>query len=226
MTFLMLEIMNHAYAQINSFSYRKHRGRRMARRVLKSIVITTPSGMSRPEKEIYHQRLNSAFDTFHHVRETARQDRPKLILDFDEATCIQLTYLYGEITHRFLGEAHTAIATLGRPRTGDKGVKQNTFRLASIDIGGGTTDLMIAEYAPSAHDPAGVRQKMLFTDGFNLAGDDIAKRIIEKVILKQVFDFAKERTPTFSWEEFQAFFGPGKAGRDKKFLDEKAELCR
>ncbi|MFC1743298.1 virulence factor SrfB, partial [Candidatus Riflebacteria bacterium] len=42
MTFLMLEILNHARAQINSCDYRKFRGRMRARQVLKSIVITTP----------------------------------------------------------------------------------------------------------------------------------------------------------------------------------------
>ncbi|HNV71842.1 MAG TPA: virulence factor SrfB, partial [Candidatus Ozemobacteraceae bacterium] len=29
-----------------------------------------------------------------------------------------------------------------------------------------------------------------------------------------------------SWEEFQLFFGPGRGGRDKRFFDMKAELCR
>jgi hypothetical protein len=226
MTFLVLEILNHAFAQVNSYSYRKFRGHRLARRVLRSIVITTPCGMSGPERAIYQARAQSAVDLFFRVVGGAGDEKPALFLGFDEATAVHLTYLYGEIKHRFLGDSREAIAALGRERTTNDGARGPVFRLAGIDIGGGTSDLMIAEYSASPHDSTGIRQRMLFSEGFSIAGDEIAKRLIEKLILKRVFTYAQEKNPGVSWEEFQSFFGPGRGGRDKRFIDMKAELCR
>ncbi len=226
MTFLLLEIINHAFAQINSYAYRKFRGHRLARRVLKSLVITTPCGMSRPERTIYRERAQSAVDLFFHTMGAGGGiPKPSLYFDFDEATAVQLTFIYGEVKHRFLGDSREALSSLGRERSVE-GAREPVFRLASIDIGGGTSDLMIAEYSPIARDSVGVQQRMLFSEGFSIAGDEIAKRIIEKLILRRVFTWAQQKNPDISWEEFQGFFGPSKAGRDKKFSDMKAELCR
>ena len=226
MTFLMLEILCHAYAQINSFSYRRSRGHRLAIRSLKNIVITTPCGMSLPERDLYSKRIGSAIDTYFHVTGQPTQNKPQTHLEFDEATAVQLTYLFGEVKHRFLGDAREAVASLGRERTSANGIREQVFRLASIDIGGGTSDLMIAEYAASPGEPSGVRQRMLFSEGFSVAGDEMAKRIIEKLILRRVFSWAQQKNHNIAWEDFQLFFGPGRGGRDKNFNDMKAELCR
>ncbi len=226
MTFLMQEILCHAYAQINSFYYRKSRGHRLAGRVLKNIVITTPCGMSLPEITTYRERVQSAVDTFFHVFSRPADSKPEIHLNFDEATAVQLTFLYGEVKHRFIGNAREAVQTLGRKRTSAAGIQENVFRLASIDIGGGTSDLMIAEYAANESEQAVVRQKMLFSEGFSVAGDEIAKRIIEKLILRRIFSWAQQKNPNIAWEEFQLFFGPGRGGRDKRFNDMKAEMCR
>ncbi|NLI79464.1 MAG: hypothetical protein GX442_23840 [Candidatus Riflebacteria bacterium] len=226
MTFVLVELLNHAYAQINSFAYRKHRGHRMARRVLKSIVMTTPNGMAPPEKERYRRRVQDAIDLYFHVTGRTGEARPELFMELDEATAVQLTYIYGEARHRHLGNARDMLAVLGRERTTPAGQKAPTLRLASIDIGGGTSDLMIAEYAPSGFDVAGVSQTMLFSEGFSVAGDDIAKRVIEKLVLPQVFAAAARQNPGLAREEFNALFGPGRGGRDKRFLDLKAELAR
>jgi hypothetical protein len=226
MTFLMLEILCHAYSQINSFAYRKSRGHRLAARNLKNIVITTPCGMSLPERNLYQKRVSSAIDTFFKINQLPEDKKPALHLEFDEATAVQLTYLYGEVKHRFLGDAQEAISSLGRERADSGGMRQQVFRLASIDIGGGTSDLMIAEYTQAPGQQNAVSQRMLFSEGFSIAGDEIAKRIIEKLILRRIFTWAQQQNPDVSWEDFRLFFGPGRGGRDKHFNDMKAELCR
>jgi len=223
MTFLMTEILCHVYAQINSYSYRRSRGHRQAGRRLKNIVMTTPCGMSFPEKNLYRQRVASALDLFFHVTGRDPETRPDVELNLDEATAVQLTWLYGEVMHRFLGNAGEAVETLGRVRAGAAG---KMVRVASIDIGGGTSDLMIAEYYADPAQPMLIRQKMLFSEGFSIAGDEIAKRVIEKLILRRIFSWAQQKNPNISWEDFQIFFGPGRGGRDKSFNDMKAELCR
>ncbi len=226
MTFVILELLNHVYAQINSLRYRKFRGHRLARRALKTVVVTSPCGMSRPEKAIYRERVQAAVDLFFHAWGWPADTKPELHFDFDEATCSQLTFLYGEVRHRFLGDARLAIETLGRQRPDAAGARGSSLRLASIDIGGGTADFMIAEYASGGADPSAVIQKMLFAEGFTVAGDEIARRVIEKVILRQIFEQAAARKPGFSLDDLRTFFGPGKGGRDKAFLDLKAELNR
>lgn len=226
MTFLMLELLCHTYAQINSFNYRKSRGYRLAGRTLKNIVITTPCGMSQPEMDIYRCRIQSAIDLFFYITGRNVESKPQIHLDLDEATAVQLTYLYGETKNRFLGNSSEAVLTPARERIGADGVRRKSFRLASIDIGGGTSDLMIAEYYPDDVDQTTICQKMLFSEGFSIAGDEIAKRIIEKIILRHVFTWAQSKNPNITWEEFQIFFGPGRGGRDKSFNDMKAELCR
>ena len=52
--------------------------------------------------------------------------------------------------------------------------EKNAVRIASIDIGGGTTDVMVCEYSrdPDAHIVV-LSPDPLFWEGFNLAGDDI-----------------------------------------------------
>lgn len=226
MSFLMVEILCHAYAQINSFSYRKSRGHRQAGRRLKNLVLTTPCGMSFPEKKLYRERIESALDLYFHVTGHPRETRPEIHLDLDEATSVQLTFLYGEVMHRFLGDARDAVETIGRERAHENGAREKVLRVASIDIGGGTSDLMIAEYAAVPSEQALVKQRMLFSEGFSVAGDEIAKRVIEKLILRRIFTWAQQKNPAVSWEDFQIFFGPGRGGRDKSFNDMKAEMCR
>ncbi|MCY2987397.1 MAG: virulence factor SrfB [Planctomycetota bacterium] len=62
-------------------------------------------------------------------------------------------------------------------------------RIACIDIGGGTTDLMIAKYSCTA-EPGGnlIRGETLHRDGITLAGDHLVKRLLEQIIVPQFVD--------------------------------------
>ncbi|MCD6626326.1 virulence factor SrfB, partial [Klebsiella michiganensis] len=59
------------------------------------------------------------------------------------------------------------------------------LRVASIDIGGGTTDMAIAEY--QLDDGVGSNVKisptLLFREGFKVAGDDILLDVIQRCVL-------------------------------------------
>ena len=227
MTFAMVEILCHTYAQINSFSYRKSRGQRQTVRRLKNIVLTVPNGMSMTEKNVYLKRIQSAIDMYFFTTNKNTALKPKVHLDMDEASAIQLTYLYGEITNHFMGDTRAAISTLGRNRQLENGEYADVLRIASIDIGGGTSDLMISEYFNSAEHT--IEQRSIFSEGFSVAGDEIAKRIIEKLILKRVFNWAKEKKEDINWDDFRNLFGPGHGGHDgdlNRFISMKAEMCR
>ncbi|MBR4569908.1 MAG: virulence factor SrfB [Candidatus Riflebacteria bacterium] len=225
MSFVMTEILGHVYAQINSYAYRKAKGHRQAARRLRNIVLTVPCGMSTAEKNVYIKRIQNSVDLFFYLTHRSEAQKPKVHIDLDEASAVQLTYLYGEIVNHFMSDSKATIESLGRIRTTDDGLETSVFRAASIDIGGGTSDLMIAEYRNGSNHSS-IIQKQLFSEGFSIAGDEITKRIIEKIILKKVFNWAREKNPDINWEDFRIFFGQGHGGKDKRFVDMKAEMCR
>ncbi|MCH3713763.1 virulence factor SrfB, partial [Campylobacter coli] len=67
---------------------------------------------------------------------------PKIVIKWDEATCGQLVYLYTEVVTNFSGYAEEFFDTLARREKRDR----ECITVASLDIGGGTTDLVITDY--------------------------------------------------------------------------------
>ena len=58
-------------------------------------------------------------------------------------------------------------------------------RIACIDIGGGTTDLMIAKYVLKSGLADSIQGEVLHQDGISLAGDFLVKRLLECLIVPQ-----------------------------------------
>lgn len=61
-------------------------------------------------------------------------------------------------------------------------------RIACIDIGGGTSDLMIARYELAAGAVDTISGEMLHRDGISHAGDQLVKRLLERVIVPYFSD--------------------------------------
>jgi hypothetical protein len=57
------------------------------------------------------------------------------------------------------------------------------LRIACIDIGGGTTDLMIAGYRCHVKVDDQLSGRILHRDGISIAGDQLVKRLLERVIV-------------------------------------------
>ena len=72
------------------------------------------------------------------------RSNPQVRCNWDEATCTQLVYIYNEITRKLQGDAHLFCQLAGRPRP-EYG-EHPCIRVATIDIGGGTTDLSITTF--------------------------------------------------------------------------------
>ena len=89
-----------------------------------------------------------------------------------------MVYLYNELTEKFQGDALEFFKLMGREREGLNGP---SLRIASIDMGGGTTDLSITSYEVLGGESttARIRPKLEFRDGFNIAGDDILSAVIK-----------------------------------------------
>ena len=74
------------------------------------------------------------------------------------------------------------------PKVEEFGDKAHEVRIACIDIGGGTSDLMIAKYNFESRIDDNIRGKVLHQDGIALAGDQLVKRLLECIIVPAFAD--------------------------------------
>ena len=97
------------------------------------------------------------------------------------------------------------------PQEEEFGDAANEIRIACVDVGGGTTDLMIARYNFESKIDDVIRGEVLHQDGIYLGGDQLVKRLLETVIV-----------PTFAEalgmedEDIQFLFGP-ETPRNREF---------
>lgn len=199
MTFMLAEVITQALCQINSPAQRSRQGHARTPRQLNSIILTVPPGMPLAERSIFNERLKQAIglvwksmgwhasdeDPWAAEPHELRIPMPKVRVEWDEASCGQLVYLYNEINRNFAGHPEALFATLARPDKADR----ERITLGTIDIGGGTTDLVITDYSldrnggGSVGSNAYIKPEQRFRDGFKIAGDDIVLDVIQHYIL-------------------------------------------
>ena len=192
-TFMLAEVIAQALNQMNSVAERIRQGHSDHARMLNSITLTVPPGMPLVERSILNERLQQAIALvwkclgWHEGDDDPFADGgtpflplPKTHVEWDEASCGQLVYLYSEIANNFGNQPKAFFSTLAKADKADK----NAITLATIDIGGGTTDLVITKYHLAGDDnSAHIVPTQLFRDGFKVAGDDILLDIIQQYIL-------------------------------------------
>ncbi|GLX89733.1 virulence factor SrfB [Pseudomonas weihenstephanensis] len=205
MTFMLAEVLTHALMQINSPAQRSRQGHTRVPRRLNSITLTVPPGMPQAERSILEKRMRHAIglvwkalgwqvdkkDPFDPDSAPATTPLPNVRVEWDEASCGQLVYLYTEVNENFAGHPEEFFDAISRPGKTDR----ERITLATIDIGGGTTDLVITDYrldrAGNATSGSNVHivPEQRFRDGFKVAGDDILLDVIQDFILPS-FDSA------------------------------------
>jgi hypothetical protein len=191
-TFMLAEVIWQAWAMINDPAVRAEGGETGLARRLGKIILTLPTATPVREQRIMRMRAESAvallWDMMGWTREPPRGvTKPRVEVKWDEATCVQLVWLYGEIVGKFAGNVEAFFNLAGRPRRLAAGAAtpQPCLRVASIDIGGGTTDLMIITYTQIPGQPA-LRPEQNFREGVRIAGDDILKLVIERLVLRSI----------------------------------------
>lgn len=202
MMFLMGEVLIQALVTINSPAQRGRRELSDLPRRLRRVVFTVPSGMPIAEQRIYRRWVNFAVRTVWNAlgweewyqHPNARQPMPKqdyrrnpeTRCSWDEASCTQLVYLYNEIIYKFDGDAHHFFRLSGKKRP--KYGPYHSLRVASIDIGGGTTDLSVATFTLDNDESstARVRPHLEMRDGFSIAGDDILRNVITSCVITAI----------------------------------------
>ena len=204
MTFMLAEVLTQALSQINSPGQRYHVGQAEIPRHLRHIILTVPPGMPMAERCILDDRMRQAVglvwkalrwhngenDPYSDAannsdRQNLKVPLPAIQVKWDEASCAQLVYLYSEINQNFAGHPEVFFNMLARP---DR-KQQETLTIASIDIGGGTTDLVITDYrldrssAAASGSNVPIVPKQRFRDSIKMAGDDIMLGVIQSCIL-------------------------------------------
>ena len=197
MTFLFLEIYINAFKQINSIKFRTEHGKVENSRVLRNIVITCPTSMVMQEQINLRQASEDALEILnrndYNISSTniypSIKELKKSLADiderkdwiYDEATCAQLVYMYGMISKKYSNNPMKLFDAFGKSNKDN----EKELVIASVDIGGGTTDLMIASYGyANNNEVVEITPVPLFWETFNLAGDDLLKELIQQIIIE------------------------------------------
>lgn len=200
MTFMLAEVLTQALSQINSPDQRSRQGHSRTPRQLQNVILTVPPGMPQAERSILQKRMHQAVGLVWkslgwHAGEEAPHGPDKVVepttptpqirVEWDEASCGQLVYLYTELNENFAGHPEEFFDMLARADKTDR----ERITLATIDIGGGTSDLVITDYSLDRSGSAGsgsnvhIVPEQRFRDGFKIAGDDILLDVIQEFVL-------------------------------------------
>ena len=207
MTFAFLEILAQAKMQINSYEQRNHWGAETTPRQIGRIIVTCPTAMSRVEQIALRKCAEDAAiildrffedDSRQAVEEKEAREKVQVIPSvksllqkedrsewiYDEATCAQFVFLYAEIGKRYMKNIREYFDFYGKVRTDLDDYNRKSITVGSVDIGAGTTDVMIAAYK---YDDAGqctLAPVPLFCESFYKAGDDLLKELIRQLVVE------------------------------------------
>lgn len=195
MMIMLSEIITQALVHANSPARRCERPNSDIPRQLRRIVLTVPPAMPVVEREHFTRWANWAVETVWRALEwdgkiSGSGDyrrTPQVRCNLDEASASQLVFLYNEVAEKFNGDATAYFSVMGRhrpDRTSPHHPGRASLRVASIDIGGGTTDLIITTYCDaSSGATAVIEPRQEFREGFNFAGDDILRAVVEAHVM-------------------------------------------
>ncbi len=199
MTFMLAEVLVQALGQCNSPGQRMKQSHANTARQLRSVILTVPPSMPKAERQIFEERMRQAIGLvwkalgWHPIEDSVDGDGralawpplPTYKTQWDEATAAQAVYLYSQAVTHFGGRPDEFFQVMRRPRVNDDG---KTLTIASIDIGGGTTDLVVTDYVLDDGRGANVyiNPRQRFHDGFKVAGDDIVLQVIQEMVLPAI----------------------------------------
>ncbi len=208
MTFAFLEILSQAKMQINSYEQRKHWGYISMPRKIGRIIVTCPTAMSRKEQialrkcaedaaimldrffentysiEIDETEISKRIQVIPSAKKlSAKEERTEWI--YDEATSSQFVFLYREIKERYQKNVKDYFDLYGKVRSDLEDYNKKSLTIGSVDIGAGTTDVMIAAYKyEDSSAQCTLIPVPLFWESFYLAGDDLMKQLVQQLVIE------------------------------------------
>jgi hypothetical protein len=184
---MLAELLLQALSQINAVETRYARSFPDVPRRLRRLILTMPPAMALAEQRIFRRRAEAAVKLAWDMLGWSAPGpnvppEPRVIANLDEATATQLVFLFTEAAQKLKGDPGAFFALSGRVRPGHGTAP--CLRVASIDIGGGTTDLMVATYRAEEGQEIVPRQN--FREGFRIAGDEVLQETIQSVVVPQL----------------------------------------
>lgn len=171
------------------------------RRYLRNIIVTCPTAMPIEEQRVLRtaarnatQLLSKLYPELPPMTITPNPDKLAPTDDitelqnrgwlYDEAFASQLVYLYAELAERYGGRIDHFFQLKGhhRPEIENQGFTGNALTIGTIDIGAGTTDIMVTAFGQKGL--GRLTPIPLYYDSFYLAGDDILHNVIRDIILE------------------------------------------
>lgn len=216
-TLVMIEILQQAMCQINSYEYLNFMGMIDRPRKIRNIIVSCPTAMPEAEQIVLRKcaqnamiaimRSKNAEYIYEPYQSEEWESKVSVIPDpkeigkslttgaqsnckdwsYDEASCCQYVYLYSEIVEKYAGNCEKFISEKGHYRADFKasGYDKKALTIGSVDIGAGTTDLMICTYKYDCKSGSSLLTPIpLFWDSFYVAGDDILNEIVQKMVLR------------------------------------------
>jgi hypothetical protein len=217
MTFAFLEILAQAKMQINSYEQRSHWGNESMPRRINWIIVTCPTAMSRVEQialrkcaedaaimlrrffentyysEIDEKEARADVQVIPSAKKlSTKEERTEWI--YDEATAAQFVFLYAEIRERYLKNVKDYFDFYGKIRNDLADYNKKSLTIGSVDIGAGTTDVMIAIYKyDDAAEQCVLTPTPLFWESFYKAGDDLLKELIHQLVIEGKYSPIEKR---------------------------------
>lgn len=229
MTFAFLEMLVQARVQLNGEEHRSNQnglGKPSMPRKIRRIIVTCPTAMSKVEREALVHCAKDAvilLDNFDKdsININLKQERKVEIVPsvsslkdddgswyYDEATCSQLVYMYGEVGHKYKGCCQEFFNLYGKVEDGDV---HPSITVGSLDIGAGTSDLMISKYTYIKGDVTTITPDPKFYDSYYFAGDDMLHALIKNVMLLDENSAYRKELKYLSMQEYRQkiknFFG-------------------
>ena len=225
MTFSFLEMIVQATIQLNSPEHRAERGKRQLPRRIKRMIITCPTAMSKMEREsllICARDAVSLLWRFNEDQEAKIEIIPQFTTYkdsepsryYDEATCAQLVYMYGEVGYKYNGACSEYFNLYGKKEPGED---KPSLMVASLDIGAGTSDLMISKYTYRQDIVTRITPDPKFYDSFYFAGDDMLEALTKQIMYMSEDSAIRKQMAGETFESFQQkmkdFVGPDYHGQ-------------
>ena len=186
--FMIIEIIAQAFRQINDAQYRGNKGDKSLPRFLRKVIITLPTATPKQEQAIVKSKVRGAIKLLWSRMAKSGQVLPETKpidnVEWDEASCSQVMYLYSEIMEKFGTDISNYLEIFGKSRVRSNDEECNSIRIACADIGGGTTDLMVTTYFQEHQVQLTPVQE--FREGFRKAGDDLLLAVIEQLIIPKL----------------------------------------
>ena len=225
--FMMGEIIAHALIQINDPTGRSRRAQSDLPRRLNRVILSLPTATPIKEQAIIRSRAQGALRLVWNQlgldnAQPPYSVKPEIKVDWDEASCTQLVYLYSELTQKFDGRLDTFIDLKGQPRKNSAGEDEPSLRLASIDVGGGTTDLMITTYRNEANRV--LHPEQTFREGFRVAGDDLVHRVVSAIVIPRIQESIEAAGGVYVAEKLRELFGGDIGGQDQQAVQRRRQF--